>query len=78
MFPPEERFLELTPPAEPGLQEWIGEKLARAWELAGLPGDDGLDLRFSPYLLVATTTRAIAQAPLGCVCHSGRQTSSGV
>ncbi len=51
--------LELTPPAEPGLQEWIGSKLARAWEIAGLPEQDGLDLRFSPYLLIATTTRGL-------------------
>jgi zeaxanthin glucosyltransferase len=52
--------LELTPPAEPGLQEWIASKLARAWEIAGLPADHGLDLRFSPYLLIATTTRGLA------------------
>ena len=51
--------LELTPPAEPGLQEWIGSKLARAWEIAGLPADDRLDLRFSPYLLIATTTQGL-------------------
>jgi UDP:flavonoid glycosyltransferase YjiC (YdhE family) len=52
--------LELTPPAEdPGLQEWVRSKLARAWEMAGLPADDGLDLRFSPYLVIATTTRAL-------------------
>ena len=51
--------LELTPPAEPGLQEWIRSKLARAWETAGLPADDGLDLRFSPYLVIATTTRGL-------------------
>ncbi len=51
--------LELTPPAEPGLQEWIGSRLARAWEIAGLPADDRLDLRFSPYLLIATTTQGL-------------------
>jgi UDP:flavonoid glycosyltransferase YjiC (YdhE family) len=53
-------ILELTPPAEdPGLAEWVRLKVARAWEMAGLPADDGLDLRFSPYLVIATTTRAL-------------------
>ncbi len=52
--------LELTPPTEdPGLQDWIRSKLARAWEAYGLPADDGLDLRFSPYLVIATTCRAL-------------------
>jgi UDP:flavonoid glycosyltransferase YjiC (YdhE family) len=51
--------LELTPPAEPGLQEWIRSKLTRAWEIADQPADDSLDLRFSPYLVIATTTRAL-------------------
>jgi zeaxanthin glucosyltransferase len=52
--------LELTPPAETGLQEWIRAKLARLCQAAGLPADDGLDLRFSPYLVIATTTGALA------------------
>jgi UDP:flavonoid glycosyltransferase YjiC (YdhE family) len=57
--------LELTPPAEPGLQEWIAAKLALAWQAAGLPAADGLDLRFSPYLVIATTVRALTgTAPL--------------
>jgi len=52
--------LELTPPDEdPGLQEWVRSRLARAWKMAGLPADDGLDLRFSPHLVIATTTRAL-------------------
>ena len=51
--------LELTPPAEPGLQEWIRSRLARAWEIARLPADDGLDLRFSPHLVIATTTQGL-------------------
>jgi zeaxanthin glucosyltransferase len=52
--------LELTPPADPGLQEWIRSKLARAWQTAGLPpADDGLDLRFSPHLVIAMTTRGL-------------------
>jgi zeaxanthin glucosyltransferase len=63
--------LELTPPDEdPGLQEWIRSKLAQAWQMAGLPAADGLDLRFSPYLVIATTTRALtgpAPIPEQCV-----------
>jgi zeaxanthin glucosyltransferase len=52
--------LELTPPAEdPGLQDWVGSRLAQAWRTAGLRADDGLDLRFSPYLVLATTARAL-------------------
>jgi zeaxanthin glucosyltransferase len=52
--------LELTPPAtDPGLQEWVRSNLARAWVRAGLPADDGVDLRFSPYLVIATTSRAL-------------------
>ena len=53
-------ILELTPPAgEPGLQDWIRSKLAQAWATAGLPADDSLDLRFSPYLVIATTSQAL-------------------
>ena len=52
--------LELTPPAEdPGLQEWIRSRLARARETAGLPADDHLDLLFSPDLVIATTAPAL-------------------
>ncbi len=63
--------LELTPPIEdPGLQEWVRSKLSEARATAGLPADDGLDLLFSPYLVVATTTRALTGAaplPRHCV-----------
>jgi UDP:flavonoid glycosyltransferase YjiC (YdhE family) len=51
--------LELTPPSEPGLQEWIRSRLALVWKTAGLPVDEGLDLLFSPYLVIATTTQAL-------------------
>ena len=64
-------ILELTPPAaDPGLQEWVGSRLAQAWETAGLPADDRIDLRFSPYLVIATTARALtgtAPMPEHCV-----------
>src|SRR5262249_16811707 len=63
--------LELTPPDDnPGLQEWIRATLAQTREMAGLPVGDGVDLRFSPYLVIATTTRALtgpAPIPHHCV-----------
>ena len=59
-------ILELTPPAgDPGLQYWVRSKLARARQTAGLPADDSLDLRFSPHLVIATTSPALTgPAPL--------------
>jgi len=51
--------LELTPPADPGLQDWVRSKARLAWEMAGLPADDGIDLRFSPDLVIATTVPAL-------------------
>ncbi len=52
--------LELTPRAEfHGVQEWVRSQLARMWEGAGLPADDRVDLLFSPYLVIATTSRAL-------------------
>jgi zeaxanthin glucosyltransferase len=52
--------LELTPPEDhPGLQDWVRSKVRLAWEIAGLPADDGIDLRFSPDLVIATTVPAL-------------------
>ena len=52
--------LELTPPAEdPGLGEWVKLKLGQARKAGGLPDGDDLDLRFSPYLVLALTTRTL-------------------
>jgi zeaxanthin glucosyltransferase len=63
--------LELTPPAAAdGLRDWVRSRLARACEAAGVPADDGLDLRFSPYLVIATTARALTGTvpmPENCV-----------
>lgn len=63
--------LELTPPADcPGLQHWVRSKVRLAWEMAGLPADDAVDLRFSPDLVIATTVRALtgsAPMPEHCV-----------
>ena len=62
---------ELAPPAaDPGVAEWVQLKLAQVREAAGLPADDGLDPRFSPYLVIATTARALtgtAPMPEHCV-----------
>jgi zeaxanthin glucosyltransferase len=53
-------ILELTPPAsEPGLADWVRSKVASVRETAGLPADDRIDLLFSPYLVIATTARAL-------------------
>lgn len=53
--------LELTPPIEdPGLRDWVRSKLEQALKAAGLPANNSLDLLFSPYLVIATTTRALA------------------
>jgi len=58
--------LELTPPAgDPSLPDWVRSRLAQARQAAGLPADDGVDLRFSPYLVLATTARALTgSAPM--------------
>jgi zeaxanthin glucosyltransferase len=64
-------ILELTPPAgEPGVAQWVRAKVAQVREAAGLPADDRLDLLFSPYLVIATTARALtgtAPMPEHCV-----------
>jgi UDP:flavonoid glycosyltransferase YjiC (YdhE family) len=63
--------LELTPPAkDPGVREWARSRLARTREMAGLPADDSLDLLFSPYLVIVTTSRVLtgtAPMPEHCV-----------
>lgn len=63
--------LELTPPAkDPGVREWARSRLARTREMAGLPADDSLDLLFSPYLVIVTTSRVLtgpAPIPEQCV-----------
>jgi zeaxanthin glucosyltransferase len=63
--------LELTPPAgHPDLEAWVRSRLGQAWEMAGLPADEGTDLRFSPDLVIATTVRALtgpAAIPEQCV-----------
>ena len=63
--------LDLTPPEEyRGMQHWVRAKVRSAWEMAGLPADDSIDLLFSPDLVIATTVRALtgtAALPEHCV-----------
>jgi MGT family glycosyltransferase len=55
--------LELTPPIEDrDLREFVRSKVAQAVAAAGLPAADSLDPLFSPYLVIATTTRALTGA----------------
>jgi len=65
--------MELTPPSWelPGHQEFVAERLASLWQLAGLPARPGFDLRFSPHLVLALTSTALtgsAPLPPRCVC----------
>ncbi|HEY0167506.1 MAG TPA: glycosyltransferase [Jatrophihabitans sp.] len=64
--------MELTPPSWelPGHQDWVAEQLARVWAMAGLPVDESVDLRFSPYLVLALTSQALTgAAPLPPQCR---------
>jgi zeaxanthin glucosyltransferase len=51
------------------VREWVHSGLARFREAAGLPADDGLDLLFSPYLMIVTSSRGLlGAAPLPAEC----------
>jgi zeaxanthin glucosyltransferase len=53
--------LELTPPIEdPGLTGWVQARLAEVIRSAGVAADNGFDPLFSPQLVIATTTQALA------------------
>jgi MGT family glycosyltransferase len=62
--------IDLTPPAEYlEVREWVHSGLAKVLEAAGLPPDDNLDLLFSPYLMLVTSSRAlIGEVPLPQSC----------
>jgi UDP:flavonoid glycosyltransferase YjiC (YdhE family) len=51
--------LELTPPPLPWLPRYIREQLSQMWEAVGLPPVSGLDLRFSPDLVIFLTSREL-------------------
>lgn len=64
--------MELTPPSWelPGHQDLVAQQLARVWAMAGLPVDESVDLRFSPYLVLALTSPAlVGAAPLPPQCR---------
>jgi zeaxanthin glucosyltransferase len=64
-------LLELTPPTWelPDLPELVRSCLARAWTMAGLPADDGIDLRLSPSLVIVLSSPSlIGGAPLPEQC----------
>jgi zeaxanthin glucosyltransferase len=64
-------LLELTPPTWelPGLPELVRSRLDRAWAMAGLPADQGIDLRLSPYLVIALSSASlVGGAPLPEQC----------
>jgi UDP:flavonoid glycosyltransferase YjiC (YdhE family) len=53
-------ILDLTPPAEYlAMQDWVGSRVAKIRQSAGLPADDDLGLLFSPDLVIATTARPL-------------------
>ncbi|HEY0638326.1 MAG TPA: glycosyltransferase [Pseudonocardiaceae bacterium] len=53
--------LELARPfaALPRVEEWVRERMADLWRIAGLPAAEFFDYRFSPHLLLAFTTPAL-------------------
>ncbi len=53
--------IELTRPFRtlPKVEEWVRGQMDRLWALADLTPPDGLDLRFSPYLVLAFTSTTL-------------------
>jgi len=54
--------MELTRPflaTMPRVEAWIHERMAEIWTAAGLSGEPPFDLRFSPHLVLAFTSRAL-------------------
>lgn len=56
--------MELTRPfqGQPKVEAWIRGHLSALWAAAKLTGEPAVDLRFSPHLVLALTTRALAGA----------------
>lgn len=56
--------MELAPPSRelPGHADFVRDRLAKVWGWAGLSPDPALDLRFSPYLVLALTSTALLGA----------------
>jgi zeaxanthin glucosyltransferase len=57
--------MELTDPyrALPRITDWTRAHLAKLWADAGMPADEFLDLRLSPYLAIGFTTTALTAHP---------------
>ena len=51
--------LELTPPPLPWLSGYVQEQLSQIWDAASVPQVPGLDLRFSPDLVIFLTSREL-------------------
>ena len=51
--------LELAPPPLPWLPGYVSEQLSQMWEAVGLPEVPGLDLRFSPDLVIFLTSQEL-------------------
>lgn len=62
--------LELAPPPElSGFADLVADRVAKLVAMAGLPAGEGFDPRFSPHLVIALTSRALAgDAPLPDRC----------
>jgi zeaxanthin glucosyltransferase len=64
-------LLELAPPTWelPGLPELVRSRLARVWAMAGGAAGHGIDLRFSPHLVIALSSPSFVDgAPLPEQC----------
>lgn len=65
--------LELCRPYHrlPKVERWMSDQLALLWASAGLPESELIDVRFSPYLAIAFTSRELT-GPLMAPAGSGR------
>lgn len=55
--------MELTRPflrAMPKVEAWIHDRMAEIWTATGLPGSPPIDLRFSPFMVIAFSAPALA------------------
>ncbi|MBM7773717.1 MGT family glycosyltransferase [Actinokineospora baliensis] len=46
----------------PRVHEWLRGRLRHMWDKAGMPAEEYFDLRYSPHLVLACTTRALTGA----------------
>ncbi|HEV2887899.1 MAG TPA: glycosyltransferase [Jatrophihabitans sp.] len=55
----------------PKVERWMSDQLARLWTEAGLPASELIDVRFSPYLVIAFTGRELT-GPLMAPADGGQ------